>query len=103
MNSTILINAASAPTAAPTNSTEGTLIRDENRPDSGGKDELVTQVTLTGTGTVRLFGRLHRNLPWQQMGADITASGVVVLPRVPFLFAQVVAVSGGSATVAAAF
>jgi hypothetical protein len=88
-----LINAATVATAAPASTDEGiTLASDIVGVE--GRDEIVTQVSATGSITIRIFGKLGFGMPWIQLGSDIIASGLYSFARVPKITAQVVAVTG---------
>ena len=96
MFSTSLINGATAITPAPTLSDEGLSLVAAIEASAEARDEAMVQVSITGTATVQLFGRLARNRPWVQLGTDITATGLFPISRVPFVFARVSAASGGA-------
>ncbi len=56
---------------------------------------------MTGSGTLRVFGKLGGGMSWVQLGEDIIASGLYSFARVPKITVQVVAITGGTVTVLA--
>jgi hypothetical protein len=58
-----------------------------------GRDEVAVQVAITGTATVRVFGRLSQAMPWVQL-LETSVSGIFPVARVAQMYAQAVAVTG---------
>ena len=100
MNVLPLLTNAAATTSAPLSTDDGVfLVNPINAAD--GRDEFIVQVDLSGTATVRLFGKLGSGRQWVQLGPDITASGAYAFARFPQVTAQVSAFTSGTVNVLA--
>lgn len=80
-----LITGATTPVTSPTVNIDDREV---------GRDEIAVQVSITGTATVQLFGRLHSSHAWVQLGSNVVSSSIVPLVRVAELYAAVTANSG---------
>lgn len=63
------------------------------------RDEISIQVAFTGTASVKVYGRLHADLPWIEV-LDVSVAGIYPISRVTWLYAEVATHSSGTVSCA---
>jgi hypothetical protein len=82
------------------------LVNDPNTVKIGDSGALSgnLHVSIVGTSaSVSIYGRAHPALPFIQLGAAVTATGVSVIPVLPEMYSQVTAIAAAVVNAAIAY